>query len=606
MLGKFSRTLATLLLIGLAVFVVTGVFGVSEAAAHEPDASHPHSQEAASEAGDTPLLDNLGDSHHPITTQSELAQRYFNQGLILAYGFNHEKAIESFKEALKYDPGCAMCYWGIAYALGPNINAPMADTAVPEAYAAIQQAQKLAVSSVPFISAVPEVSKAIQQEQKLAANVSPRELAYIEALAERYSDEPVTDRAGLDLAYANAMRQVAGQYPNDPDAVTLFAEALMDLMPWNYWTKAGQPTEYTEEIVTTLESVLERYPNHAGANHFYIHAVEASFTPERALPSAERLETLVPGAGHLVHMPAHIYWRTGRYEDAYRINIHAIEADEHMVGGTPDKGSRTFYSLAYYPHNIHFQFAAAQMEGNSQATIEAARRLVADIPEEGYREAPGLEDFIPVPLFGLVRFNQWEAILQEPQPGAEFQYATGIWHWARGLAYTNLGQLDEAAAEYDQLLAIAGNEAMDELILYSFAQASTMLDIASHVLAGELAGARGETEQGLAELEQAVAIQDGLHYIEPPAWHYPVRHNLGVALLDAGRPAEAEAVYREDLRQYPNNGWSLFGLAESLKAQGKTAEAAEVQQQFKTAWQGADVQLISSITIDTASELAEK
>jgi tetratricopeptide (TPR) repeat protein len=586
------RVLAVVLLLALLVIVLTGVNGVSEAAAHGPETGH--AAETHHEAEESSLLGNLGDHHHPITTDSELAQRYFNQGLILTYGFNHELAVQSFKDALELDPKCAMCYWGIAYALGPNINAPMEDAAVPEAYAAIQQAQKLAASWPPFISAVPEVSAAIQQEQKLTANVSAREHAYIQALAKRYVAEPVADRAELDLAYANAMRQVAQQYPYDPDAATLFAEALMDLMPWNYWTKDGQPTEYTNEIVTTLEAVLEHNPNHAGANHFYIHAIEASQTPERAIPSAERLETLVPGAGHLVHMPAHVYWRTGRYQDAFRINEVAIHSDEHTVGGKPDQGAHTLYSLLYYPHNIHYLMAAAQMQGRSQEALAAARRVATDIPLSAYQEVAAMEDFMPLPLFAMVRFGQWEAILNEPQPQAEFQYSTGIWHWARGLAYTRQGNLDKAAVEYDKLVAIGQSEAMQNLTLYSFAQASTMLDIATHLLAGELAGARGETDEMIAELEEAVAIQDNLHYIEPPAWHFPVRHYLGAALLELGRAEEAEAVYREDLRQYPNNGWSLFGLAESLKAQGKADQAGETQEQFEETWQYADVTLGAS------------
>lgn len=579
---KMNRSIKYLSII-VILLALAFVFWVPPASAHgdepHPDQAAPTGEEGQGQAGEakvevSPLLGNLGDHHHPITTGSELAQRYFNQGLMLAYGFNHELAIQSFKDALKLDPECAMCYWGIAYALGPNINAAMEDPAVPEAYAAVQQAQKLAVQA------------------------SDVERAYIDALAQRYAAEPVADRAELDLAYANAMRQVAQKYAYDVDALTLFAEALMDLTPWNYWTKDGQPTEYTREIMATLETAFELNPYHAGANHFYIHAVEASQTPELAIPSAERLEGAVPGAGHLVHMPAHIYWRTGRYHDAYRINEAAIHSDEHTVGGKPDQGAHTLYSLLYYPHNIHFLMTAGQMEGRSQEAIAAARRVASDIPASAYLEVPAMEDFMPLPLFALVRFGQWETILAEPQPESQFQYATGIWHWARGLAYTRLGEVDQAAAEYDKLAAIGQTEAMKNLTLYSFAQASTLLDIATHILAGELAGARGETEQMIAELSKAVEIQDNLHYIEPPAWHYPVRHNLGAALLRTGQAEEAEAVYREDLRQYRQNGWSLFGLAESLKAQGKTAEAAEVQQQFEQAWQYADVELASSVDLE--------
>jgi tetratricopeptide (TPR) repeat protein len=472
---------------------------------------------------------------------------------------------------VKLDPEFAMGYWGIALALGPNINAPMDDAAVPDAYAALQKALALA----------PKTSKVEQ--------------GYIQALAKRYTAKPAKDRTPLDQAYADAMRQLSQQYPDDLDAATFFAEALMDLTPWNFWTKDGQPTTYTNEIVVTLESVLKRNPNHPGANHYYIHAVEASQTPEQAIPSAHRLEYLVPGAGHLVHMPAHIYWRVGRYHDAARINEHAIRADEvHIVGGTRDQNAHSFYSLAYYPHNIHFLFAAAQMEGRSELALAAARKMVAKIPDQAYRDIPALEDFKPMPLFALARFGKWQEILQEPQPTSELQYATGIWHWARGLAYVRLGQLDKASAESQQLSKIAQTEAMKQLTLASFPKASTLLTLASYILTGELAGARGQTDNAIAQFKEAVRIQDRLSYIEPPSWYYPVRHNLGAALLKAGRVKEAEAVYREDLRQYPHNGWSLFGLAKSLRAQGKTQEAQAVQKRFQQAWQYADVTLTAS------------
>lgn len=549
-------------------------FGLSEwtgtplkrAIACESGAHHPESSDRPA-----PLFNNLGNHHHPISTKNPLAQRYFNQGLILAYGFNHAEAKRSFQEAARLDPDCAMCYWGIAFVLGPNINAPRDNAAVPEAFAALQKALKLA-------------PKANSVEQ-----------AYIQALAKRYAPKPVEDRKPLDKAYANAMRELSQRYPEDLDAVTLFAEALMDLSPWNYWTKDGQPTTYTNEFVTTLESVIKRNPEHPGANHYYIHAVEASQAPEKALASAQRLETLVPGAGHLVHMPAHIYWRVGRYHDAARINEHAIRADEtHIIGGTRDTNAHSFYALLYYPHNIHFLFAASQMEGRSKLALEAARKLVAKIPNEAYHNIPALEDFKPMPLFALVRFGKWQEILQEPQPASQLQYATGIWHWARGLAYVRLGQLDQAIAQYEQLSKIAQTDAMKELTLASFPKASTLLNIASNVLAAELASARGQTDQAIAQLKEAVRSQDSLSYIEPPSWYYPVRQNLGNALLVAGRAKDAEAVYREDLRQYPHNGWSLFGLAQSLRDQGKTKEAQAVQERFVEAWKYADITLTAS------------
>ncbi|ADE14693.1 Tetratricopeptide TPR_4 [Nitrosococcus halophilus Nc 4] len=514
-----------------------------------------------------PLLDNLGDHHHPITTSSSLVQRYFDQGLTLTFAFNHAEAIRSFKDAAKLDPDCAMCYWGIALALGPNINAPMEAGAVPEAYEAVQKALALA-------------SKASQAEQ-----------AYIQALAQRYGPTPVADRGALDQAYADAMRELSRRYPDDLDGAVLFAEALMNLTPWEYWTPEGQPTIYTKEILATLESVLERNPNHIGANHYYIHSVEASPEPERALPSAERLGQLAPGAGHLVHMPAHIYWRVGRYHKAVVANEHAIHTDEQYI---PDRGAQGLYRLGYYPHNIHFLFAAAQMEGNGQLALEAARKLVASVPEETYPTFPQLEEFRPMPLYALVRFGKWAEILREPKPAAPLQYTGGMWHWARGMAFTKLGQLDSAAQEYEQLIEIGQTPAMAQLVFWSASSGSTLLEIAAHILAGELAGVRGQTGEMIAQFKEAVGIQDNLRYIEPPAWYYPVRHHLGAALLEAGRAAEAEAVYREDLKQYPHNGWSLFGLAQSLREQGQTEAAAAVQKRFEDAWQYADVALTAS------------
>ena len=543
------------------------------AAALSPTPLEQHDHDATTAtAGQTtsvaPLLGNLGDHTHAITTADPRAQQYFDEGLTLAYGFNHAEAIRSFKDATTLDPGCAMCYWGIALALGPNINAPMEDAAVPDAYQAIQQALKL------------------------APDVGEREQAYIQALATRYAAEPVADRASLDLVYADAMRVLSQSYPDDLDAATLLAEALMNLSPWNYWAADGTPTTYTDEIVTTLEAIMARDASHPGANHYYIHAVEASKDPDRAVPSAERLAQLVPGVGHLVHMPAHIYWRVGRYHDAVVANEHAIHSDETYI---PDRNAQGgFYSLAYYPHNIHFLFAGAHMEGNSKLAIDAARKLIAEVPEESYREIPMLEDFKPMPLFALVRFGKWDDVLREPQPAPEFVYTTGMWHWARGMAFVRQGELDKAAEHQQHLATIAAMESMKEFTLWSFETADKMLAIASGVLTGELAGARGEPEEMIVQLQQAVTIQDGLAYMEPPPWYYPVRHNLGAALLDQGRAVEAEAVYRKDLEQFRKNGWSLFGLAASLRAQDKMDEAAEVQKQFEAAWQHADIDLTAS------------
>ncbi|MCE7979578.1 MAG: hypothetical protein DYG89_00180 [Caldilinea sp. CFX5] len=528
----------------------------------------PAQDTAAPAAAVSPLLGNLGNHTHPITTQSALAQKYFDEGLILTFAFNHAEAIRSYQDAIKLDPTCAMCYWGVAYALGPNINAPMDSAVVTQAWDALQKAVALA----------PQAGAAEQ--------------AYIQALSARYSNDPNADRATLDHAYANAMHDLAKAYPDDADAATLFAESLMDLMPWNFWTKEGQPTDYTNEIVATLEGVLATNPDHPGANHYYIHAVEASPDNQRAIPSADRLTHLVPGAGHLVHMPGHTYWRVGRYHDAVIANEHAIHSDESYL---PDRGIQltAWYPAAYYNHNIDFLLAASQMEGNSQQSIAAATKLVQGVPEELY-EQTYFEYYKPLVIFALARFGKWDEILQQPQPAAQYQYTTGAWHYARGLAFVRQGALDKAAAELAALQAIAATEEMKALALYSFATAEQILQIEAHALAGELATAQGDAEQGITELEAAVEIQDSLAYIEPPAFYYPVRQTLGALLLAADRPVDAEAVYRADLAQYPQNGWSLFGLEQSLTAQGKSDGAAEVQKQFEEAWQHADVTLTAS------------
>lgn len=509
-----------------------------------------------------PLFNDLGKHHHAITTKSPLAQKYFDQGLILTYAFNHPEAIRSFKEAVRLDSTCAMAYWGIALALGPNINSSMDPGAVPEAYAMAQKANLL------------------------AAQVSENERGYIQALAQRYSLDSTMARETLDLAYANAMREFSQKFPDDLDAATLFAEALMDLNPWNHWDKEGRPDVNTPEIVTTLEAVLRRNPHHPGANHYYIHAVEASPHPEKALVCADRLGSISPGAGHLVHMPAHIYMRTGRYYEASLANEAAAKADESYITQCNRQG---FYPAMYYPHNIHFLWASASMEGRSTVAIDAARKLVASIPLQRFHEFSFLEAFLPTPLFALARFSKWHEILAEPKPAPEFKYTTAIWHYVRGLVFASQGKADEAAAEQAQLLALAQNDTIKNLILFGGSNAAALLDIANHTLAGEVAGARGQIDEMIRELWQAAKLQDALPYIEPPPWYLPIRQVIGQALLKAKRAAEAETTFREDLKQNPFNGWSLRGLEQSLRLQGKREEADGVQEQFKQAWSRADV-----------------
>jgi tetratricopeptide (TPR) repeat protein len=520
----------------------------------------------AAEARPPRLLD-LGDHHHAITTNSEQAQRYFDQGLVLTYGFNHEAAIDSFREAARLDPECAMCFWGVALAYGPNINAPMGPEASREALRAIRRARSL------------------------AAKVGEDERAYIEALATRYSEDPAADRAALDHAYADAMRKLHHRDPDDLDAATLFAESLMDLGPWDYWTESGEPREHTEEMVRTLESVLARNPDHPGANHYLIHALE-EFEPERAEAAADRLAGLAPDAGHLVHMPSHIYWRVGRYEDAVNINEAAAAADVAYFAWCR---SPRFYAAGYYNHNLHFIWAAASSEGRSDLALTAARRLVANIPEEEVPNYPFLEDYLAVPILTLARFGRWDEILGEPKPSESLRYATGAWHYARGLAYTRRGEFEKAEAERESLEVLASDPEMAALVFdVAGGTAAERLQVGLHHLIGEMAAARGDSVAAVAALEESVAAQDAMNYIEPPAWYFPVRQALGAVLLEAGRPGEADAIYRADLDQYPRNGWSLFGLAQALRAQGMEAEAAWAQSGFANAWARADVTLTAS------------
>ena len=474
-----------------------------------------------------------------------------------------------------------MCYWGIAWALGPNINLAMDPAANGQAWEALQQAQAL------------------------AKNATPVEQAFITALgghgtASRRRKTGPTWTWPLPRRWA----KVAEQYPDDADALSIYAEAMMDLMPWNFWTADGEPTEYTERILATLEAALAINPDHPAANHYYIHATEASKDPGRALESARRLETLVPGAGHLVHMPAHTYWRTGRYADAVRANQHAAHTDETAAAGMPDPGMYNFYSVAYYPHNIHFESIAAGMMGDSATALAAAQHLVEAIPEQAYRDLPFFEDFRPIPYQALIRFGRWQEMVDAPAPGEELPFATAFWHYARGVALANLGRVDEAKKELAAVEEAKSNPAFDGLVMASLATAQQNLDMAAGILKAAIARAEGDGAEAIAQLQAAVDIQDSLPYMEPPAWYFPIRHLLGAELLADGQAAEAEAVYRKDLEQYPANGWSLFGLAQALEAQGKTDEAATVRSEFEQAWQGADVVLTASVCPCDAVEKA--
>lgn len=525
----------------------------------------------ATRAG-APLFEGLGVHQHPITTQNPDAQKYFDQGLIIDFAFNHAESVRSFQAAQALDPECAMCYWGEALALGPNINvtsngkAIMSDESRQQAFAAIQKAQELKDS------------------------VSAVERDYIDALAARYNGDPETAREPLDMAYAQAMRDLHQQYPNDQDAASLFAEALMTTMPWDYWLDPANPKPHTEEVIAALEDVLAANPEHPLAIHLYIHAVEASSNPQRAEGHADTLTDLVPGAGHLVHMPAHIYWRVGRYHDASEANVKAAAVDEAYIAACNAQG---FYPALYYPHNIHFLWSASSMEGRSEVAIDAARKVQANVRLEMIEQYPMVEFFHTIPLLALVQFGHWDEILAEPQPAENLAFSNAIWHYARATAFSRSGNLDAVWDEHSMIVPIRSDESVLYLDTVDY-PASMLLNIADELVQGEMAMLENRTDDAIAHYEQAVSIQDELPYTEPPFWYYPTRQTLGRALLTANDPQRAESVFRADLKQYPRNGWSMFGLMLSLQAQGRDAEAAEVQAQFDKIWSQADVTLSSS------------
>jgi tetratricopeptide (TPR) repeat protein len=498
----------------------------------------PIQTQAREGSGLVPLYNDLGDHHYGITTTDPLAQRYFDQGLRLYYAFNHQEAIRAFEEAARRDPGCAMCFWGIAIAHGPNINAPMDDEAVEPAWRASRQALAL------------------------ADEVTEAERALILALGERYMPEPPADRAPLDAAYASALDAAAKRFPADAEIATLAAEALMDLSPWDYWTRDGEPRAHTPRILALLEDAMARSPDHPGANHFYIHAVEA-VAPERAVPAAERLARLMPGAGHMVHMPAHIYIRVGRYEDAIEANRHAIHADETYIRDHhPAAG---IYTLGYYPHNYDFLAFAASMIGRADLALESAEKLAAIAPEALLRE-PGMtfmQHHRSRHLQLKVRFGRWDALLEEKAPAEDLLHERALWHYARGRALAATGRPEEAEAELARLRALAENPDLAPQQL-EFNTAGAVLAIAVHVLDGHIAAARADLPRAIEHLRAAARLEDQLTYGEPPDWTVPVREELGPLLLEAGMREEAERAFREDLARFPRNVWSVRGM-EAIK-----------------------------------------
>lgn len=513
-----------------------------------------------------PVFKGLG-AHRMAVTATPEAQAFFDQGVNLVFGFNHAEAIRSFREAARLDPNCAMCWWGVAFALGSNINLPMPDDAVPAAWLALKNAEAL------------------------APKASAREQDWIAALSKRYAEKKGADRPALNAAFASAMGDLAAKYPDDLDAQTFWAESMMDTQPWDYWEADGKtPKGHGAEIVATLEKVIAKAPDHPGALHLYIHAVEASTTPERAEPAADRLLKLMPGAGHVVHMPSHIYYRVGRYADAAAANEAAALVDEDYITACKAQG---FYPAGYYGHNIHFLWTSAEMEGRYQAALEASRRLVKAV------DAPNLSKQLAVaelynftPVMTQLRFGKYREVLAEPAPDRMLTLDNAMWLYARAFAHANTGDLKAAAADRARLAALQKAK-FDRYDAFGV-PAAGMIAVALASVDGEIARKSGDLAGAVGQFRKAQSLERALPYTEPAYWHRPVAHLLGAALLEAGQPAEAETVYRESLHHYRRDGWALMGLAAALKAQGKTVEAQQVGGEFGEAWRRADTQLQTS------------
>jgi tetratricopeptide (TPR) repeat protein len=507
-----------------------------------------------------PLWTGLGSITWKVTTASEKTQAYFDQGLRLAYAFNHGEAQRAFRKAQKLDPECAMCFWGEALVLGPNINLPMPEDAVAPAYAAAQKAKAL------------------------AGRASPREQALVAAIAARYGTDPKADRKPLDAAYAAEMAKAASRFAEDNEVATLYAEAVMNLSPWDYWKPGGRaPNPQSVPIVPTLERVLARNPNHPGAIHFYIHAVEASDRPKRAEPYADRLRNAIPGAGHLLHMPSHIYYRVGRYLDALKDNKEAVSVDEKYL--TDTNAPMGVYRLGYYPHNVHFVMASAQMAGDGPTVIAAAEKLGKLIPDEAARGIAMVQPVKAAPYFAHAQFSSPEAILALPDPGDAIPYVRGLWLYARGVALVAQRDFAGATAAASSIETLERNSDF-KLLKESNVPAQEVLRIARTLVMARVAQAKGDKSTAIKQYEQAAVLQDALPYTEPPYWYYPIRQSLAAALLQAGRYAEAKEQFERALRRAPANGWSYYGLAELHKARGDTAAARKAEADLAKTWIG--------------------
>lgn len=516
----------------------------------------------------SPLFENLGNHSYKVSTNDKLAQQFFNQGLRLTYAFNHAEAHRSFMEAARLDPNLAMAFWGQAYALGPNINDPFPDDNRKNKY-----------------------NEAIAKAVKLATNATQKEQDLINALAFRYSTDLEQDIPELNLAYMEAMTDVVAEYPDDSDILTLYAASVMNTVPWNYWDSNGNPSPNITEAKLALENAMVLSPDNPGAHHYYIHMVELP-KPDLAVPSAEKLGSLMPAAGHIVHMPSHIYIRVGRYKDAVLANQQAILADEDYISQCLSQG---MYPLGYYPHNIHFLWSASSLLGNSDIAIDAAKKTAEKVPVGEMEELHFLQNFAATPLLAYTRFGKWNDILTYPKPNDEIKHLKLIWHYSRGVAFVRKNNVKEAKEELDAIQLLIDDPDMENIVATGFDNGTTIAKLAYEVVAGEIAALEKNYNLAIEHLEKAVEMEDNLIYNEPAAWHIPPRQNLGAVLLKAGKYNEAEKVFVQDLEVLRQNGWSLMGLYESLMAQGKVDEAEVIMQEFNLAWADADIEINTSI-----------
>lgn len=515
-----------------------------------------------------PLFENLGNHSYVVSTKNKLAQKFFNQGLRLTYAFNHAEAHRSFMEAARLDPGLAMAYWGQAYALGPNINDPFPDEERKNKY-----------------------NEAIEKAIKLSNNASRKEQDLINALSHRYSKDLTVKTPELNMEYMKAMSQVADNYPKDSDILTLYAASVMNTVPWNYWDKKGNPSPNIPQAKVALERAKTLDPNNPGAHHYYIHMVELP-KPDLGVASAEKLAKLMPAAGHIVHMPSHIFIRVGRYKDAVEANKKAILADEDYISQCYAQG---MYPLGYYPHNIHFLWSASSLLGDSQLAIDAAKKTAEKVPVGEMKALHFLQNFASTPLLAYTRFGKWNDILTYPKPNDDIKHLKLIWHYTRGIAFTRKNNINEAREELKSIETLINDPDMETNVATGFDNGTTLARLAYEIVAGEIAASTNNYNTAIENLRKAVLLEDALIYNEPSAWHIPPRQNLGAVLLKAKQYKEAEKVYKEDLANLRQNGWSLMGLYKSLMAQGKIKEAEKVKTEFDEAWQYSDIEIDASV-----------